>query len=128
MSLETDLRTYLVAQAPLTALVGARIYGGGKLPHSPTYPNIVWAVIDHEPHTTISDAGTIDRRRLQFDVRAEDYAGLLDVCDQLVAAMNSATRQANGFISIYLETTDFPYEPVVETFRRIVDYAVWSRP
>ena len=128
MALENDLRDFLVAQAPLTALVAERIYGGGKLPHSPVYPNIVWAVIDYNPHTTISDAGTIDRRQLQFDVRAEDFSGLIDVCSALVTALNGATRQTDGFVAIYLDHTDFSYEPVIETFRRIVDYAVWSRP
>ena len=127
MSLESDVRDYLLSKAALTALVGTRIYAI-HLPQSPTYPNIVYQVVSHDPHTTMDSAGTIHRDRLMFDIRSESYAALLQVETQLVSALNTAVRKTDGFVAIHLSTTDMPYEPNVERFRRIVDYALWSQP
>ena len=127
MSLESDLRTYLLAQAGLTALVGTRVYAV-HLPQKPDYPNVVYSVIAHDPNATMDAAGTLHRDRFQFDVRAHGFEELLSVENQLVTALNSAVRRVNGFVCIHLSTEDMPYEPNVEAFRRVIDFALWSQP
>lgn len=127
MSLESDLRSYLIAHGGLSALVGSRIYAL-HLPQAPTYPNIVYSVVDHDPNTTVDAPGTLHRDRMQFDVRGAEFSDVLDVAAQLVSALNAAVRKTDGFVGIHLSTTDMPYEPMVETFRRVIDYALWSQP
>ena len=125
--LEVNLRSYLLTQASLTALVSTRIYAV-HLPQVPVYPNIVYTVVNHDPNTTMDAPGTLHRDRVQFDVRAATFSEVLAVVTQLIAALDAAVRKTDGFVGIHLQTTDMPYEPMVETFRRVVDYALWSQP
>lgn len=127
MSVESDIRTFLVSKAALTALVSTRIYGI-FMPEDPVYPNILYTLISRDPASVMDGAATLVRDRWTFEIRAATYGEVIDVEEQLRAALDSAVRPTDGFVSIFLDTVDVSYEFTIEKFRRVCDYAIWSRP
>lgn len=127
MSVESDVRTFLLSKAALTALVSTRIYGI-FMPEDPVYPNIIYTLISRNPASVMDGEATLVRDRWTFEIRAATYAEVVDIESELRTALNSAVRQTNGFVCIFLDTVDVSYEFTIEKFRRVVDYAIWSRP
>ena len=127
MSIESDLRTFLLGKAALTALISNRIYAV-YLPQTPTYPNVVFSLTSRNPQQVMDAAATLNRDRITFDVRSESFSTLISIDEQLRTALDSATRETDNFVAIHLSTVDTTYEFTVETFRRIIDYAIWYRP
>lgn len=127
MSVESDVRNFLLSKAPLTALVSTRIYSV-YLPQSPTYPNIVFSITSRNPQSVMNAAATLHRDRISFEVRTETLSDAIEIEEQLRIVLHSATRETDNFVAIFLSTIDGNFEFTVETFRRIIDYAIWYRP
>lgn len=76
MSIETDIKTYLLTKAAFTSLVGsgssARIYPG-FLPAKTTYPAVAYRRISRNSEQQLSGAAGVDHMRMQFDVFHSDY-------------------------------------------------------
>lgn len=90
MSLESDFRSYLLADSNISALVGTRIYGG-KLPQDVTYPAISYARISGERVHKLTGAGDRAVPRIQYDCWAESYTGAKALADLLRQRLNGAS-------------------------------------
>ncbi len=86
MSAAADLRTYLLANAGVAALIGPRCYPG-SVKQSATLPAVAYWVISrtHVQHLKgITDAGTI---RIQLDAQAATRLAADAVAEAIVAAL-----------------------------------------
>jgi hypothetical protein len=114
MSVETLLVAALDAHAPLSALVGTRIYAA-LLPQSVAWPAITYSVIDSEPAGyTIAGPLAVERAAFAIDIRAETYAEMSAIAGHVRDAVIAATT----FTSIIGGSSDFPYEDGAEVYRR----------
>ena len=127
MAVESDIKSYLDNHVGLGALVGDRIYAS-HLPQKPTYPNIVFHIVSRVPQTIMNGAATLRRDRFSFEIRAATLSSVLAIEEQLLVALDATVRATDGFVGIHLSAVDAPYEYTVETFHRVVDYAIWYQP
>ena len=90
MRAEKALNTLLNAAPGLTALVGARIYGGGQLPQGTVLPAVVVEHVSSNELTTIdaNSAFGLMKARLQCTVLAKDYPTQKLVLEQVRIACN----------------------------------------
>lgn len=126
MAIEADLRTYLLAQAGISALVSTRCYPL-TLPQGVTLPAITYQTIAHPGLISHDGAVGLARVRIQVDCWDDDYAGALALGAQVRSALlgyagaMGATAAANGRIVNELDD----YEPETKIWRRLVDAAIW---
>ncbi len=123
--IEADLRTHLLAQASITALIGARLYPqqlpqGTELP-AVTYQRIAGqSLIDHE------GAAGIGRARIQLDCWGESYGAAAALADTLRLAL-SGYRGAMGSNPAtnarVINILDVP-EPELALWRRMVEISL----
>jgi hypothetical protein len=117
MSFVTDLRSSLVADAGVSAIVSNRVYPV-KYPLETTYPAIHYFVVSDVP--VFSTDGTEDgfRARVQFSLRAKTYfegTGSLD-------ALRTAVRTwARGRTDITLNWASEIYEIEAKVYHLPVD-------
>lgn len=95
MSLESDLETWLRAQAGIAAVVGARVYR--NIASDETKPYIVLNRSDTRPERTL--AGEIGQAVVQidFDCWAETAAGADDVAAALRAVFDQVNANVRRF-------------------------------
>lgn len=74
MTIEEALRTYTLADAGVTALVGTRMYPR-KLPQTPTLPALVYQRIDTRRGHDMAGADALPRPRMQVTCWATTPAG-----------------------------------------------------
>lgn len=82
MSLLTALRTYVLADAAVTALAGVRMYPR-KLPQGPTLPAIAYQRIDTRRLHDMAGADGLPRARVQLSMWATSAAA----AEELAAAV-----------------------------------------
>jgi hypothetical protein len=71
LAIGSDVRTYLLTQATVTAVVGTRIYPL-KIPQSiSTYPSITYQMISQVPAHTLTGGAGYAESRIQYDIYAE---------------------------------------------------------
>ena len=86
MSVEATLYTRLTTHAGLSALIAARVHPN-KLPQGVTLPAVSYRRVSAERVPAMgSDTGLV-RARFQFDAWAAGYQAMLDVKEQLRAAL-----------------------------------------
>ena len=93
--IEKAIRSILVADATVTALVGTRIYKD-LMPQHPTLPLLVLKKIDKRTGLTLGrDAAGMNRIRMQVDCWAADTDGVAgaDIVRTLAEAVNGADNQ-----------------------------------
>lgn len=118
------VRSILVANVAVAALVGTRVYPG-ILPQDPTYPAVVLNVINAmDPVTHDGDAGLVDGM-LQVDCYAETYAGMAGLYDAVKAALNGYS--VGNVQGIFLVRTRDLYDNDAPVYRRSADYNVRSK-
>ena len=78
MTLEAELRTYTLAGAAVTALVGARMHAR-MLPQTPTLPALVYRRIDTRRLHEMSGPDGLPRPRMQITCWATTPAGAYDL-------------------------------------------------
>ncbi len=123
MAIEDGLRTHLIADAPVTALVVKRIYPI-KLPQQPTYPCLTYEIVSDIPYRGL--AGDADREVIRARVHcwAETYTVAIDLAAKVRAAVGdfSGTMGTTVVSSAKFETWNDIYEDVPEVYRRVADF------
>ena len=122
MSIETDIRARLLADAGVSAIVGTRIYAV-ILPQDPTYPAASYQRISGPRMQELAGATDRAMARIQIDSWAVTYAG----AQSLAAAIRESL---NGFIGtltthhavIRLDNERDWYESEAGVYRVIQDY------
>lgn len=67
MDIFTHVRTYVLADQAIAALVGTRLYPI-KLPQGATYPAMTLHEIDNVPTWNLNSRSSLDTSRFQFDI------------------------------------------------------------
>lgn len=120
MSIESDIYTALTGYAPLTALVGTKIYAV-RLPQAPSYPNILYRRINTDFNMTLDGPNALRNPTFQFDVRATTFDAVLSIIDAVEDAMLAA-----GTFSVSIDNrVDMDFEDPIGTFRSVIDFSVW---
>jgi hypothetical protein len=126
MAFESDLTTFVEADAGVVALVSSRVYPL-RLPQVPTFPAIVYQVVS----TVVMDhhhgsAGRLLRARVQFTLWAGSHAGADALARALRAALDgyagTMTSTVVGYALMQTERAD--WDATTEDYRRIQDYYI----
>jgi len=121
MSAEATLRAVLLANGPVAALVGTRIYPM-NLPQGPTLPAVTFQRISTVPDYTLEEQSWRVPIRLSLSLWALTFDGV----HALAAAVETALRgySGNGLRLVRLLNMTDDYEPETKQFRVIADYRV----
>ena len=125
MTIETGLRTHLLADGPVAALVVTRIYPL-KLPQSSTYPALTYEIISDIPYRGLAGDRNRERIRARIHCWAETYTGAID----LAGKVRTAVADFSGLMgtvpvsSVKFETWNDIFEDVPEVYRRVVDFMI----
>jgi len=121
MSAESTLRAVLLANGPVAALVGTRIYPM-NLPQSPALPAVTFQRISTVPDYTLEEQNWRVPVRLSLSLWALTFDGV----HVLAAAVEAALRgySGNGLRLVRLLNMTDDYEPETKQFRVIADYRV----
>lgn len=130
MTIEAALRTYLLADSSISAIVATRIYFQ-YLPQNPVFPLIRFQVIsDESNYTNDGDIG-LDRPRIQFDSDSPDA----EECINLAALVRKRLSGFSGTLSgksvkgIFRDNVrdddEVLADGVTKIFRRAQDFFVW---
>lgn len=129
--MEGDLRALLVGHAPLTALVGQRIYWDGE-PQGADRPCVVMYVVSGTPGYHMQGPDKIKPVRVQFDSQAvlstEKWA-VAEAVENLLSGYRGTVGDTY-FSGIFLMMSRDKTEPSTEsgTFRvRQLDFEIWFR-
>jgi hypothetical protein len=122
MSLEADLRTYLLTQTGVTNLVGSRIHPS-RLPDNPTLPAVVYQRIS-TLHNLASGNVPLTRARIQLDVWADSYAEAVTGAEALHAALDMVS--ATGIHASFPEDDESGYDESALKHRRRIDMFIWK--
>lgn len=100
MSAETDLYAALSGRAPLTALVGSRIYPDA-IPEGDALPAVVYQRAGTEPITTIGNVTLAEQVRFGITAWSETRLSADAVADEIAAAIagaiNPMSDRSSGF-------------------------------
>jgi len=137
MGIASDVRTYLLTNATVTAVVGTRIYPL-KIPQSiSAYPSITYQLISQLPAHTLTGGAGYAESRIQFDIYAETKpaADSLDdvirnVMQGFPPAGNAGTMGSSTVSSVVCDMLRELWEPSQDNsdkgwFRNSRDY--WIR-
>ncbi len=125
MAIEDGLRTHLIADAPVTALVVARVYPL-KLPQSPTYPALTYEIISDIPYRGLDGDHDKERIRVRVHCWSATYAGATDLARKVRTAL-SDFKGLMGTVEVSstkFESWNDIFEDVPEVYRRVVDFMV----
>lgn len=124
--IEAAIRTHLIGDAGLAALVAARVYPV-ELPQRPTLPAITYQQISSLPTQTRDEAeAKHERTRFQFDCWAADYDSMLAVRTALGAALGTLAQAANPRIDVALKQNGHGgLDKPSGRWRATVDYFIW---
>ncbi len=128
MTIETGLRTHLLADGDVGALITARVYPI-KLPQSPTYPAITYEIISDIPHRSLAGDSDLERVRARIHCWAETYGAAVDLAGKVRTAVAdfSGTMGSTVVPSAKFETWNDIFEDVPEVYRRVVDFIIAHR-
>lgn len=123
MSLGTAIKAVCAANAPLTALVGARVWAV-EAKQGETMPYIVWQKISAEPLASMreqnSEADSFNR--VQFTVVGSTFESVEEVSAALVAAIDN-TAVLTGHPANYEDERDLPSDDP-GMYARAVDFSL----
>lgn len=115
-------RTFLVAQAGITALIGTRVYPS-LLPQNVTLPAMVMQMIS-DPHELLHDGPQgLPTARVQYDCWGRTSLEATNVAQALRAAVDGYVG-AMGAVTVTcaaIENMIDAYEPTTQRYRVIVD-------
>lgn len=126
MSIASDIRTFLLADATLGGLVGTRVYPV-KLPQDPTVPAMTYQWISGERHHAASGAVGLASPRIQFDCWAKTYLEAESMLEALRKRLDgfSGTAGASKIQGAFFETERDSYEDASRLYGRSADFFVW---
>lgn len=124
--IEAAIRTHLIGDAGLAALVAARVYPV-QLPQRPTLPALTYQRISTVPTQTRGEAAANhERTRFQIDCWAADYDSMLAVRTALGAALGTLAQAANPRIDVALKQNGREgLDTASGRWRATVDYFIW---
>lgn len=117
---EATVRTFLLAQPTVTALIGARFHPL-RLPQGPVLPAVTYQTIFGTSLVTHQGAADYGRRRLQLDCWASTYAGAVAVKEAIRKALIDDPGLEGTRI---INDMDVPEsEPLI--WRRMLEISIW---
>ena len=99
MSLEADIRTYMLTRTAITDLVSTRIYFQ-KLPQNATFPLLVSNRISTKREYSHSGDSNLTTPRVQYSCYAETWTAAKDLAEQIVSEMSGFSGTA-GSTTVY---------------------------
>lgn len=122
---KTDLRSALLSNAPLFALLGNNLFSG-LAPQQQGFPYMTYAVVSAVDSYSHEGIVNTPFARLQFDVFAEtvDEVGMITdvfkdaINDTVMGRDHGTTRFAGCFLSGDAEL----FDPAIGSYRRSVDF------
>lgn len=117
--IEADVRTYLLADSAVTALIADRVYPL-QLPQSAALPAVTYQRVSGTEGITYDGPSGLGRSRLQFDCWATTYGSVVEVFSAIKSALRAypETRIVN--------VIDAP-EPDVALRRRLIEVSLWHQ-
>jgi len=126
MSIETELRTKLLADSTISGLIGTRVYPI-VAPQNPIYPFIVYQRISGERYYHLTAAAGRAHPRIRFDVYSNTYLGMKAVADAVRQDLSKFIGTLTTIkASIHLETEMefYEVEDGLHIYRMMQDYFV----
>ena len=120
MNAEGAIRAAILGSAPVTALVGTRVYPM-MLPQGPTFPAIVYQRISTVPDMLVDGPGFAPIR-MQLSMWATTCDGARTLADAVVTALHGY-HGGELRLSRLINLLD-DYEPDTKLFRVIADFRV----
>ena len=124
MTVETDIRTKLLADGTISGLVSTRIYAL-KLPQKPTYPAITYSRISGPRSQLLDGPSTWGFARLEYDSWAKSYVSAQSLAAAVRVDLDGFVGSLNGrSVVIRLENERDLYEDEDKLYRVTQDYLV----
>lgn len=126
--IEQDMRTYLLAQPSVTALIATRLYPI-RLPQGVTLPAVTYQRITRTATVTHDGAADLGRAGIQIDCWADTYAGMVALAKAIRAALSGyrGSMGTNGATAArVVNEIDFS-EPEPAMWRRVIEIVLWHR-
>lgn len=121
MSLESELRTHILADGGVSVLIGTRYYPN-RLPDNPTLPAVVYSRITTN-HNLASGHVPLVRCRMQIDAWSDSYADVVAIGEALHTALDMIAP--TGLQAVIPEDDDDSYDTDAQLHRRRLDVWVW---
>lgn len=124
MSVETELRTRLLADSTVSGLIVARMYPQ-HLPQNPSYPAITYQRITGSRTQDLSGAGSRGRITLQLNCWANDPLAAQALADAVRADIDGFIGTLTTLKVSIRMTNEFPgFEETTERFEVIQEYVI----
>lgn len=121
MSIESDLRTFLLAQAAVSNLIGTRMYPQ-QLPDNPTLPAVVYTRISTRYELASGNVPAV-RARIQLDCWDDNQVTAWDVAEAIHQVADFASP--TGIEAIFPEDEDDGFDTDAQLYRRRIDVFAW---
>ena len=125
MSIQSDIRTYLLTQTGVTDLVGSRIYAM-KSPKRATFPSLTYSTVSSVRTRSHSGDSSLTTKRIQLSCWAAKYGDCRDLVDQLVSSLESY-KGLMGLTTVYssfVENEIDAYDPESKLYHVPVDVKI----
>lgn len=120
----TELRTYILADTVIAALVGTRMYPQ-VLPQNPTYPAITYTLIGGAGSVVTHDGPAgLENVSLQIDCWAQTQLTAAALAERVRTRINGYTGGA--FQGIFLARKRDGYDNDAMAYRRSADFSIWN--
>ena len=125
MSVESDLKARLVADATVDGLVDGRIYPGA-LPQNPTYPAVSYFRVSATRLYNLKGTASRVTARFQIDCWAATHITARALADAIRASLHAVvgTMGSTSIGYIRLDNETDQYEDAVKEFRVIMDWFI----
>jgi hypothetical protein len=140
MDTEQALAKLLKAHAGVAALVGTRIYPGGVLPQSVTYPAIAYQMVGATSILALTEVSRTREKRVRFwsategvgtygNAKALDLAVRACLAGYTGTVSDGLSPASTIHIQAVLPLSSFDlYEAETQTHMVVSDYTVWTNP
>lgn len=125
--IESNLVTFLNAQAAITALVSSRIYGE-ILPPNPTYPCVSYRTESHDLPNNFSGNTGFCRSDYLIDAWSDDLSAAITLSNALRTALKNHTGSFGGINVMQIHITAGPetvYEESIDAYRITQIFSIW---
>lgn len=121
MSYQSDMTAALAAAAPITAIVGTRIFAD-VADGSTAAPYLVWQVISTAGETTHDGNRGIEFPLIQFSCWASGKAAAIALASAVTGALDGNTLAGASNISFQFSNQSGTYEPDTKLFGEILEF------
>lgn len=118
--IEIDLRTALLAAAPVTAIVGDRV-AAGVMPEGEDRPYITYSLVTGTREPSLSARGTLRNARMQLNCWSANYGQ----AKQIALAVQDAIEESELFDVVFSGDQDLQ-DPSTKLHYVVLDYSIWQ--